>query len=72
MLLLAATVTSVFISLDTNGCLNLCEPQTNPDRETALSKNVRSEDQLIQYVQETINSAPEQQSMNPVLNHQIL
>ena len=33
---------------------------------------VRSEDQLIQYVQETTNSAPEQQSKNLVLNHHIL
>ena len=34
--------------------------------------NVRSEDQLIQYVQETTNSVPEQQSKNPALNPHIL
>ena len=33
---------------------------------------VRSEDQLIQYVQETTNSVPEQQSKNPALNSHIL
>ena len=33
---------------------------------------VRSEDQLIQYVQETTNSVPEQQSKNPALNPYIL
>ena len=33
---------------------------------------VRSEDQLIQNVQETTNTAPEQQSKNPALNPHIL
>ena len=45
---------------------------TEADSLEGSAHTARSEDQLIQYVQETTNSAPEQQSKNPVFNHHIL
>ena len=44
----------------------------NPEPEPELCSFVRSEDQVIQYVQETTNSVLEQQSQNPALNPHIL